>query len=226
MHSSPLKPIYALADSRLLFWRREDGSLFLDDVVKSLGAKPAAAAYIGASNGDDLSLYHGIFEPAMQQIGAAECRMILSRPMPEDGAFLERADIILLAGGNVELGWNIFKENGVRELIERRLGEGALLMGISAGAVQLGIGGLTDDGTEFISTFGLLPFYVGAHDEKTDWAYLRKVLNFVPDNLRGIGIPAGGGLVYHNGELAPVGKPLVEIVLKDGESSEASIIPY
>ncbi len=226
MHSSPLKPIYALADSRLLFWRRDDGSLFLDDIVKSLGAKPSAAAYIGASNGDDLSLYHGIFEPAMQQIGTAKCRMILSRPMPEDGAFLERADVILLAGGSVELGWNVFKENGVRELIERRFAEGALLMGVSAGAVQLGLGGLTDDRTELLSTFGFLPFYVGAHDEKTDWSYLRKVLTFVPDNSRGIGVPFGGGLVYHQGELTPICKPMIEIVLKDSESSEASIVPY
>jgi peptidase E len=226
MDSSPLQPIYALADSRLLFWRRPDGSLFLDDLVKNLGRKPSSVAYIGASNGDDLSLYHEIFEPAMRQIGTGQCRMILTRPTPEDGTFLEHAEIILLAGGSVELGWRAFAENGIRELIQRRWSEGALLMGVSAGAVQLGRGGLTDDGTELLSTFGLLPFYVGAHEERNDWKSLRKVLTLVPGKQRAIGIPSGGGAVYHAGELTPVGKPIVEMFVEDGETIENSILPY
>ena len=225
MHSSLLKPIYALADSRLLFWRRPDGSLFLDDVMRNLGATPSSAAYIGASNGDDLSLYHGIFEPAMKQIGTAQCRMILTRPMPEDGAFLERADIILLAGGSVEIGWRAFEENGFRDLIQRRRSEGALLMGVSAGAVQLGLGSLTDDGSELLPTFGFLPFYVGAHEERSHWASLRKVLTFVPDKVRAFGIPSGGGIVYHAGGLTPVCKPIEEIFLQDGKTYEDSIFP-
>jgi hypothetical protein len=226
MDSSPLKPIYAFADSRLLFWRRPDGSLFLDDVVKNLGGKPRSAAYIGASNGDDLRPYHDIFEPAMQQIGATECRMILSRPMPEDGAFLERADIILLAGGSVEVGWRVFESNGIKELIQRRRLEGVLLMGVSAGAVQLGRGGITDDESKIMPTFGFMPFYVGAHEERDDWRSLRKLVTLLPDNLRAIGIPFGGGIVYHEGELTPVHKPLFELCVEDGKASESSIFPY
>jgi cyanophycinase len=226
MDSSPLKPIYALADSQLLFRRRPDGSLFLDEVVKNLDGKPRSAAYIGASNGDDLRPYHDIFEPAMQQIGAVECLMILSRPMPEEGAFLERADIILLAGGSVEVGWRAFESNGVKELIQRRRLEGALLMGVSAGAVQLGRGGLTDDESAVMPTFGFLPFYVGAHEERDDWRSLRKLVNLVPDNLRVIGIPFGGGIVYHEGEVTPVHKPLFELCVEDGKTSESSIFPY
>jgi cyanophycinase len=226
MDSSPFKPIYALADSQLLFWRRPDDSLSLDDVVKNLGGKPRSAAYIGASNGDDLRPYHDIFEPAMQQIGVAESRMILSRPMPEEGAFLERADIILLAGGSVEIGWRAFERNGVKELIQRRRLEGALLMGISAGAVQLGRGGLTDDESKIMPTFGFLPFYVGAHEERDDWRSLRKLVTLVPESLRAIGIPFGGGIVYHEGELTPVHKPLFELCVEDGNASESSIFPY
>jgi peptidase E len=226
MRSFPQKPIYALADSRLLFWRQPDGSLFLDEVVKNLEGKPASAAYIGASNGDDLRPYHDIFVPAMQQIGAAECHMILTRPTPEDGAFLERAEIILLAGGSVEAGWRAFESNGVKELIQRRWLEGALLMGVSAGAVQLGRGGLTDDESEVIPTFGFLPFYVGAHEERDDWPSLRKLVTLVPDGLRAIGIPFGGGIVYHEGELTPVHKPLFEISVEDGKTSESSVFPY
>jgi cyanophycinase len=225
MDSSPFKPIYAFADSRLLFWRRAGDSLFLDEVVKSLGGKPRSAAYIGASNGDDLRPYHDIFVPAMQQMGTVECRMILSRPMPEDGAFLERADIILLAGGSVEVGWRVFENNGVKELIQRRRLEGALLMGVSAGAVQLGRGGLTDDESEIMPTFGFLPFYVGAHEERDDWRSLRKLVTMAPDSLRAIGIPFGGGIVYHEGELTPVHKPLFELCVEDGQTSESCVFP-
>jgi cyanophycinase len=225
MHSSPLKPIYAFADSRLLFWKRPSGSLFLDDVVENLGGRQASAAYIGASNGDDLRPYHDIFVPAMQQIGVPECRMILTRPSPEDGAFLERSEIILLAGGSVELGWRAFESNGVKELVQRRRLEGALLMGVSAGAVQLGRGGLTDDESQVISTFGFLPFYVGAHEERDDWRSLRKLVGLVPENSQAIGIPFGGGIVYREGELTPVCKPIVEILVENGKAIENSIIP-
>jgi cyanophycinase len=226
MHFSPLKPIYALADSRLLFQKQPNGASFLDEVVKSLGGKPESAAYIGASNGDDLHPYHDIFVPAMQQMGAVECRMILRRPLPEDGAFLERAEIILLAGGSVEVGWRAFESNGVKELIERRRLEGALLMGVSAGAVQLGRGGLTDDESQVIPTFGFLPFYVGAHEERDDWRTLRKLVTLIPDEVRAIGIPFGGGIVYHEGELAPVHKPLFELCMENGKATESSIFPY
>ncbi len=224
-HASSFKPIYALADSRLLFWRQSDGSLFLHEIVQSAGAKPSSLAYIGASNRDDLSAYHEIFEPALQQIDTITCRMILTRPMPEDGAFLERADIIVLAGGSVEVGWRSFEKNGFKELIQRRWSEGALLIGVSAGAVQLGRGGLTEDGSELVSTFGFLPFYVGVHEERSNWASLQKVLTFIPDKLRGIGIPSGGGIVYRDGELTPVCKPIVEIFVDDGKTFEDSIYP-
>src|ERR1700761_2652651 len=98
MSEGPLAPIYLFADSQLLFWKRPDGSLFLKEVAEATGVEHPSAAYVGASNDDNLELYHGIFEPAMQQIKAGECRMILKRPLAEDAKFLEKADIILLAG--------------------------------------------------------------------------------------------------------------------------------
>ena len=171
-----LKPIYLLADSRLLFWKRPDGCLFLREAAEATGVPHPSAAYIGASNDDNLAFYAGIFEPAMQQVDSGECRMILKRHSAKDAKFLEKADIILLAGGSVEKGWRVFVENGLQQLIPRCFVEGAVLIGVSAGAVQLGLGGLADDGTKVLQTFGLLPFYVGAHEEKEDWASLRKTL--------------------------------------------------
>ena len=160
-----LKPIYLLADSRLLFHKRADGSPFLKDIVGNTGASRPSAAYIGASNGDEPSYYRDLFLPAFESVGVGERRMIVSQPSPEDRQFLELAEIILLAGGSVEKGWCVFEENGFRALIGERYVAGALLLGVSAGAVQLGRGGLTDDESALVATFGLLPLYVGVHED-------------------------------------------------------------
>lgn len=184
-------------------------------------------AYIGASNQDNLEVYHSIFEPAMQQIPIDNHRMILTRPSPEDGIFLEQADIIVLAGGSVETGWRAFEKNGFKDLIIRRFYEGAVLVGISAGAVQLGRGGLTDDGQEPLSTFGLLPFYAGVHDESDNWMSLRNALAFIKEPTQGIGIPSGGGLIYHSdtGVVEPICKPLYDLSIEGDQHSETIIFP-
>lgn len=215
-------PIYALADSRLLYWRRPHGSLFLADVVASVGVPRPLVAYVGASNNDRTEFYHEIFEPALQAAASCECRMVLTHPVPE-GELLEHAHIIVLAGGSVEAGWRAFVRTGFRERILRRFHEGATLIGVSAGALQLGQGGLTDDGSTLLMTFGLLPFYVGAHEEHHGWMSLRRALNIVPGPARGIGIPSGGGLICHADGVKPVCKPAYEIVVDGNHCREAVI---
>src|ERR1700722_17803817 len=55
------QPLYLLADSQLLFWKRQDRPL-LDASLDGLARDtPVSAAYIGASNGDRPEFY-GIFE--------------------------------------------------------------------------------------------------------------------------------------------------------------------
>src|ERR1700678_533570 len=103
-----LKPIYLFADSRLLFQRRADASLFLDDVVENTGVIHPSVGYVGASNGDNPMFYHDLFLPAFEATQAGERKMVPSRPTAEERLFLERAEIILLAGGSVEVGWRAF----------------------------------------------------------------------------------------------------------------------
>lgn len=68
--------------------------------------------------------------------------MILSSFPSDDESFVKESDIILLAGGDIEKGWNVFTKVGLKELIIKRYYEGALLIGVSAGAVQLGLFGV------------------------------------------------------------------------------------
>ena len=202
---TPLQPIVLLADSQLLF-RRENDQLLLKKKV----THGSRAAYIGASNGDNPDFY-ALFVAAMEGFGIFDCRMIPSKISEADIAFLNDADIILLAGGDVELGWRAFVTNGLNKHIVRRYFEGAMLIGISAGAVQLGLCGLAADGS-LIETFKLVPFIVGAHEESDNWKTTRDLLRLSRTNTRAIGLPTGAGAVYNEDQtLEALRYPLVEL---------------
>jgi len=210
-----LKPIFLLADSQLLFWR-ENGQLLIERLVKARTRDRLKAAYVGASNGDDPAFY-AIFVSAMEGVGVFDRGMIPSAVSEADLAFLNDADIILLAGGDVEMGWRTFLTNGLNNHIVRRYFEGATLIGISAGAVQLGRGCLAADGT-LIETFKLVPFIIGAHEESDNWRTTTELLRLSTPNTKAIGLPAGGGAIYHQDRtVEPLRHPVVELSLRDGK---------
>jgi cyanophycinase-like exopeptidase len=155
--------------------------------------------------------------------------MILSSFSGEDEAYLNEADIILLAGGDVAAGWNLFNQRGIKELIIRRYYEGTILIGISAGAVQLGLGGLIDrvpQPEEWLDTFKLVPFVIDAHDEKQGWARLKRSIRRLDGVARGIGIPTGGGLIYYpNQSIEAIIRALYEFSIEDGVMREALLKP-
>lgn len=171
-----VRPIYLLADSQLLFWKR-DGRLLLEATVRGLARDtPLRAAYIGASNGDRPEFYE-IFEAAMDAVEITNRRMIDSSFGPADRAFLETARLIVLGGGDVRLGWTTFEKSGMKDAILGRYADGAILVGISAGAVLLGEYGIVEtphsSATELLEVFKLVPAVVG------------------------LGIPSGSGVIVH-----------------------------
>jgi len=224
---SPLQPIYLFADSQLLFWSHQ-GNLFLKSITEQVSQPSLKAAYVGAANGDDPQFY-SIFEAAMQGVDIHDRKMILSSFSSEDESFIYEADIILLAGGDVEMGWNAFTRVGLNELIIKRYYEGAVLIGISAGAVQLGLFGLVEAEASFnklIDTFKLVPFIISAHEEKQEWKSLKHTIQLLDGSAKGIGIPTGGGLVYHpDHSIEPIRHPLFEFSMKDGVINSRFLIP-
>lgn len=219
-----IKPLYLLADSQLLFSR--DGNGLPSGIRTNLDSDDPKAAYVGASNGDAPEFYD-LFVAAMQAMGISNCRMAPTLLSGEDRTFLEEADLILLAGGDVERGWRAFEENGLKELIQRKRYDGTVLVGVSAGGVQLGLGALSDTPQpKKLDMFGFAPFYVGAHEEQDDWWNLRALVNLSRSDVRGIGIPAGGGLIYSpDGTLEPIGRPLVELMKEEDKVTERLILP-
>jgi len=209
-----LQPLYLLADSQLLFWKRQD-RLLLEAALDGLARDaPLSAAYIGASNGDRPEFY-GIFEAAVDAIGIADRRMIDSSFGPDDRSFLERAQLIVLAGGDVRLGWNTFEKTGMKDVILSRYAQGAVLVGVSAGAVQLGRYGIVEtpesSAAELLDVFNLVPVVIDAHDERAEWARLSRAIDSLEGAATGLGIPSGGGVIVHPGTtIEPLRRPADE----------------
>ena len=191
------KPLVLLADSQLLFWSDEHGRRFLARLLALAGEGATRAAYLGASNGDQPEFFE-LFRAALRDLGEVDCRHVPAEPTAEDLAFLSRAEFVLLAGGDPLLGLRAFQAHGVDRLLAERYTAGALLAGVSAGAVQLGLGWRPADGagSGHEPMLALAPFVVDAHDEP-DWAPLRALVEAGGPAWRGIGVPAGGGLLLH-----------------------------
>src|SRR6201998_398004 len=195
-----LQPLYLLADSQLLFWKRQDRLLLDAALAVLVRDTPLGAASIGASNGDRPEFYE-IFEAAMDAIGITDRRMIDSSFGPDDRAFLERAQLIVLAAGDVRLGWTPFEKTGMKEVILGRYAQGAVLVGVSAGAVQLGCYGPVETPespiTELLDLFKLVQVIIDTHDERADWARLSRTIQLLQGAATGLGIPSGGGVIVH-----------------------------
>lgn len=223
---STIKPIFLLADSQLLF-HRDEGVSFLERVRQAIEeeepGKPIRAAYIGASNGDAPEFYD-LFKAAMAEIGVTATRMIPSELSEDDLEALGQAELILLAGGDTRRGWEVFQGNGLQQKIVERYYGGALLMGVSAGAVQLGLKGVDDKG--LFDTFRLVPFVIDAHDEP-NWTRLTQAIPRAGEHARGFGIPTGGGAVYHpDYSMEPVRHPVVEVSMtEEGQVRQALLFP-
>ncbi len=198
-----VKPIFLFADSQILFWSNKDG-LFINrlrETIEDDENRPEGeitAVYIGASNGDKPE-YYDIFTAAMKQIDITDCRHIKSKPTADDYSFLRTADMILLAGGDTYKGWNVIQKTELHQKIVENYHNGGLLIGISAGAIQLGMRGWKKTKkipNDVFETFQLVPAVIDVHDEG-DWEFLRSMVLHTGENNRGYGIPAGGGTIYH-----------------------------
>jgi cyanophycinase len=220
-----ITPLYLLADSQLLFSRADDNGL-TSRIRANLRSADRRAAYIGASNHDQAEFYD-LFVAAMELMGISNCRMVPSQIADKDRLFLEEAALILLAGGDVEHGWQVFERNGMKDLILRKRYDGSILVGISAGAVQLGLGALTGGPQpKKLGLFGFVPFYIGAHEENDEWWNLRALVNLSPSGVRGVGIPAGAGAIYWpDGTLEPIRRPLTELLKEGDRVSERLLLP-
>src|SRR4051812_14144142 len=107
--------MFLLADSQLLY-SRGDGRSFLSRLGDALPGRGrgASAAYLGASNGD-APVFFELFAHAVARLGIERCVHV--RADGAGSATLDEADLVALAGGDVELGWLAFESGGVVERV-------------------------------------------------------------------------------------------------------------
>lgn len=193
--SDVVKPRFLLADSQPLF-----DAAFMARVQAHLPREGATATYLGHAN-DKAPEFKEIFAAAIARIDATEATDI------------DHADLIVLAGGDTKKGWAAFEAEGLVPKLHAASARGAVLLGISAGAIHLGVGYL-----------GLVRFGIGAHDEP-DWKYLSDRVREQEGTMLGIGVPKGGAAIVHaSGGIESHGPPLVGVALDNGEISLTPLV--
>ncbi|HZO12267.1 MAG TPA: Type 1 glutamine amidotransferase-like domain-containing protein [Polyangiaceae bacterium] len=202
-----MQPIFLLADSSLLFSNAAHGGALRDRIRSAVGDDDPSAAFLGEPEAVEL------FDAAMDALGIAKRRAIGARYSAMDDMCLRAADLIVLGGGDLARGWERVGAGDVKDAITRRYLEGAVLVGVSAGAILLGVGS---------EALRMVPFAIEAHAEEDDWRHLRTL---VTESTIGIGIPFGAAAVYADGTLEPIGKPLVELRLKGSSVVESLLLP-
>jgi cyanophycinase len=183
------------------------GDAFHDRIFELAGARPLVA-WIGAANEDSLPWFERAAMVLRQRYGA-DMRRVMAGFADDSHALVDEAPVLYLPGGDVSVLAARLSEHGLDEKIRRRHADGALVVGVSAGAI-----GLTRYWVEFpedgrppyrIPCVGALPFAVDCHDEESDWEELRALLDAWQREEPGstvdaYGIPLGGAL-----EIAPGG---------------------
>lgn len=188
------KPILLLADSQNLFWQ-PGGKGFLETIFKT--EPPTNAVYIGAAN-DDQPEFFQIFQAALNMAGIHNTWHVRKQFSHADQQALQKADLILLAGGDVQKGWQIIKKSGMAEMVVERYYKGAYLIGVSAGSIHLGLMGFDENFKTFF-TLKLVPFIIDVHQEEKHWERLQRILLQLDNRyVHGLGIPMGSGIVYHS----------------------------
>ncbi len=206
-------PVYLFADSEPLFKTK-----FSKDKIKN-----CRAAYIGFANKDQPEFYQ-LFRAVMQNNGIRNIHQITLAYSQEEKDFLSEADLILLAGGNVEFGINALLEREIDTIIARKYIEGSILIGVSAGAIHMGQCFIV--GKEIKNCLKILPLNIDVHDETNDWSRLKNSVLKTSLVLSGIGITIHGGLIYHNDHsLEALYKPAYEFKKLNGNILTNLILP-
>ncbi|HET9893061.1 MAG TPA: Type 1 glutamine amidotransferase-like domain-containing protein, partial [Mycobacterium sp.] len=174
--------------------------------------------------------FYEIFEAAMDALGIADRRMVGSSFDPDDRAFLDHARLIVLAGGDVRLGWDTFEKTGMKDVILDRYAKGAVLVGVSAGAIQLGRYGIVEtpqaEETELLDVFDLVPLVIDAHDERAEWARIAREIQRLRGSACGLGIPSGGGVIAHtDGTIEALRHPAHRFVYEDNRVVRSTLPP-
>ena len=192
------------------------------------------ACYIGAANGDMVEFFE-MGEVATAKVGCASCRFVKTRATADDlDCIAKEAALVLIAGGDPVVGWEAMARNGVCDALKEAHERGAVLVGISAGAMILGswcfeLGGDAAKKTRTWPALGLVPFAIAPHREASDWSEARKVLreDKAEEAAAMLGLPYQSGVCVHpDGTLTPLpaGRETVKLLSAGDDASSSDCV--
>ncbi len=122
-----------------------------------------------------------------------------------------------------------WRGRGMKDQIRNLYLGGAMIIGVSAGAVQCGTHAALSAGSgasRLVETFGFVPYIVDVHDEKQHWQTLSSTIHLLEGGAAGLGIPSGGGLAMHaDGSLEPIHKGVDYYTFSKGKLHHAVAMP-
>ncbi|MCG8314204.1 MAG: Type 1 glutamine amidotransferase-like domain-containing protein [Pseudomonadales bacterium] len=133
-------PLLLLADSQLFFtqqkgnWMRRKISEHLQYWQSSSNNREAV--YMGAANNND-PMYYDLANSALRALGASRCTFLKSGTSDLPGKNHKLPAVVLLAGGDVQLGWQTISQPDIRDWLTGCWQQGSLIIGVSAGAIHL-----------------------------------------------------------------------------------------
>ena len=194
-------PLYLMAGGGARATRAY-GAVLAEAIQASRIAHPAVAV-IGAANDDD----PGFFEWTAQFLRDAGAGTVslahLTKPHADvhvARALLDKADMVFIAGGDVEEGMRVLTAHQLVPFIHDLYARGIVFCGISAGAIMLAQTWVRwrdpeDDATaELFPCLGLAPLLCDVHAEGDDWEELKTVLRLTGGTQKGYGIHSGAAL--------------------------------
>ncbi len=132
------KPLYLLSgDSH---HHRKTRDPLLREMLRETGRERPAVAYIGTASGDDAAFFQ-VLRLLFERTGAGSVDLApLATPdadLRHSRALLEKADVVFLGEGDVDLGMRALAESDLVSFLHERFHAGVVFSGFSAGSILL-----------------------------------------------------------------------------------------
>ncbi len=181
---------------------RSDYRAVVAALLRLPGKPRPLVAYLGAATDDD-ARFTGWMRALVTSAGTCTFRLapVAGRAAAGEGReVIEAADVVLVGGGDVELGMQRLVERELVATLRAKHAGGAPFFGISAGAIMLGRRWVRwrdpdDDGSaEPFDCLGLAPLLCDCHGEEDGWAELEALLRLEGGRATGYGLRAGAAV--------------------------------
>jgi cobyric acid synthase len=225
--SNLLKPVFLLADLDSIN-NISNNQPVLNSVITSLKTANPKAVCISLFTYNITAIQKSV-SACMETYGAAYTAHLNENSHMDEFKNIERADVIVLISGKPDLAQKHIQKTGIEGCILNGYHKGAVIFGVSGGAVQLGKLGWTidkDNNYLFFEGLNIIPYAINIKDENHEWRALKDIIVNHYHDIHGLGIPGHGGIVhYPDRSIQALNQTSVEFQFVDGKLWQNNIYP-